>query len=111
MSLKRTSFKVVNKCVNEKYGSFILKDSQMDELLTICELSTNPDYSLYELIYRASEHGFGAADFHFRCDNKPKTLTVIKSNEGNVFGGFTVKEWLSFYLDIDLNFYKFLLNF
>ncbi len=39
------------------------------------------------LIYRASRDGFEANKFHTKCDNKSKTLTIIKSTNGYVFGG------------------------
>lgn len=48
-----------------------------------------------KLIYRASRDGFGAQDFHRRCDGVPDTLTVIKATSGNIFGGFTQKSWRS----------------
>jgi hypothetical protein len=44
-------------------------------------------------LYRASENGFEATDFHANCDNKPKTLTIIKSTNGNIFGGYTDSSW------------------
>jgi hypothetical protein len=32
---------------------------------------------------------------HFKCNNKPNTLIIIKSTNGNVFGGYTEKSWIS----------------
>jgi hypothetical protein len=46
-----------------------------------------------ELIYRGSDHGFKASDFHTKCDNIADTLVVIQSNHGKVFGGRTSKMW------------------
>jgi hypothetical protein len=45
-----------------------------------------------ELLYRGSLH-FKLSDFHARCDNIPKTLTIIKSTNGNIFGGYTEATW------------------
>ena len=45
------------------------------------------------LLYRASLDGFEAAKFHKKCDNQSNTLTVIKSENGFVFGGFTPSPW------------------
>ena len=45
----------------------------------------------WTLLYRASRDGFGASDFHSRCDNKSNTITLIKAENGNIFGGF-IKE-------------------
>lgn len=49
-----------------------------------------------QLIYRGSRDGFGAADFHRQCDLKPKTLTVIQTTKGYVFGGYTQACWSSY---------------
>jgi hypothetical protein len=46
-----------------------------------------------ELLYRASRDGFKAADFHGLCDNKGATVTVIRSKEGYVFGGYVDQSW------------------
>jgi hypothetical protein len=45
------------------------------------------------LLWRGSRDGFGARDFHSRCDRHPNTLTVILDTNGNIFGGFTPVEW------------------
>jgi hypothetical protein len=47
----------------------------------------------FTLLWRGSRDGFGADDFHSRCDGHPKTLTVILDTDGNIFGGFTPVEW------------------
>jgi hypothetical protein len=49
----------------------------------------------FTLLWRGSRDGFGAYDFHNRCDGHPKTLTVILDTKGNIFGGFTPVEWES----------------
>ncbi|EFC37928.1 predicted protein [Naegleria gruberi] len=46
-----------------------------------------------ELLYRGSRDGFQAVDFHSRCDYKGPTLSIIKSEHGNIFGGFTSEHW------------------
>jgi hypothetical protein len=52
-------------------------------------------YPKWELLYRATRDGFGAKDFHQKCDNFKNTLVIIKSTSGNIFGGFTSKPWNS----------------
>ena len=47
----------------------------------------------YELLYRASEDGDSAEIFHEKCDNIPFTLSLIKTSEGNKFGGYTENTW------------------
>jgi hypothetical protein len=54
----------------------------------------------WTLLYRGSEHGFRAQNFHERCDGKPNTLTIIQSKEesgfpSRIFGGFTPVRWES----------------
>ena len=46
----------------------------------------------FKLLYRASEHGFGANDFHSKCDDHINTLTILKANE-YIFGGFASTSW------------------
>lgn len=64
--------------------------SLQKKLIDLCELSHCSEWAL---LYRANEHGFGAKDFHLRCDNIPKTLTIIQSSNGHVFGGYTDVSW------------------
>ena len=46
-----------------------------------------------ELLFRATEHGFTATKFHELCDNKGKTLTIVKSTNNKIFGGYTPLNW------------------
>ena len=50
------------------------------------------NYTL-ELIYKGSRDGFKNIDFHRMCDDKPNTISVIESEHGNIFGGFTSLAW------------------
>jgi hypothetical protein len=47
------------------------------------------------LLYRGSRDGFGAADFHAKCDDKGATVTIVKSTEGCIFGGYSDQSWKS----------------
>lgn len=41
-------------------------------------------------VYRATKHGFGAADFHARCDRSPRLLVLVRERDGgSLFGGYT----------------------
>ena len=41
-------------------------------------------------MYRATTHGFGAKDFHARCDGLMRLLVLVREREGGwLFGGFT----------------------
>jgi hypothetical protein len=77
-----------------KIDSFILLNcSQNKMLMSLCEFPINQQWNL---IYRASQHGFEISKFHAKCDNRPNTLVIIKSTNGNVFGGYTEKSWTGF---------------
>ena len=72
-------------------SSSILQETEnIKDLMTLCEFSVDQKWNL---IYRASQDGFKAANFHSKCDNKPNTLVIVKSQNGNVFGGYTEQSW------------------
>ena len=70
-------------------NSSILNFTQRTNLLELTDLSIER----WELIYRASLHGFRASDFHEKCDGASKTLTIIRSSNSNIFGGYTEAQW------------------
>ncbi len=40
-------------------------------------------------MYRGTRDGFGAKDFHSKCDNKSPTLSICKAKDSSfIFGGF-----------------------
>ncbi|CAF1402277.1 unnamed protein product [Adineta steineri] len=49
----------------------------------------------WELIYKATRDGFSASAFHTHCNNKGPTMTIIRSNNNCIFGGYTVVPWTS----------------
>ena len=57
------------------------------------ELCEFPSNQKWELLYRATRDGFSGEDFHRQCDSKTRTLTIIKSTNGNIFGGYTNEAW------------------
>ena len=69
----------------------IVLSQKLEELLKKKDLNGRK----WSLLYRGSCDGFRASDFHSRCDYKAKTLTIVKSTNGNIFGGFTSAQWKS----------------
>ena len=57
----------------------------------------------FNLVYRASEDGDKASDFHKKCDTIGPNVSLIKTRKGNIFGGFTFKNWEHLPRDIDVN--------
>ena len=83
---------------NQRFNSKIITDVEdldliarglvKDELDSLKNLRVG-----YKLIYRASDNGEEAEDFHERCDDFEGSLTLIKTKEGNIFGGYTSLSW------------------
>lgn len=47
-----------------------------------------------EMVYRATEEGFGAHDFHRCSDEKGPIMTIIQSKDGKyLIGGYTEISW------------------
>jgi hypothetical protein len=42
----------------------------------------------FTILWRGSRDGFGAKEFHRRCDGRGNTLTVILDTNGTIFGSF-----------------------
>jgi hypothetical protein len=59
-------------------GQIINDEQQCLELIKLCEFSPNDKRSL---LYRGTRDGFGAKDFHSRCDNHSNTLTLLNQTE------------------------------
>ena len=47
----------------------------------------------FDLLFRASEHGFKAQAFHERCDNIDNTLVLIRTEFNKTIGGYTRYRW------------------
>jgi len=45
------------------------------------------------LLYRATRDGMEGSIFHEKCDNHYPTVTVLKTEEGYIFGGYTDAAW------------------
>ena len=106
-----------NKIHSFKFNSKILNDTEDLDLialgLVLGDLEKLKNLKVgYKLIYRASTHGEMAQNFHKRCDNINGTLTVIKTKDGFVFGGYCNVCWESGNKIIkeDLNSFVFSIN-
>ncbi len=78
---------------NDLFQSQILAGHQPTELIKLCEFSSDEKWTL---LYRGSRDGFGAADFHSKCDDHSNTLTIFKAKGSSyIFGGFASITWES----------------
>ncbi len=46
-----------------------------------------------KMIYRGTEYEFTRQSWEVLCVNKGPTLTVIESENGRIFGGYTKSSW------------------
>ncbi len=53
------------------------------------------EFNICSLVFRATRDGFESKDFHRKCDNISNTLSLIKTSNGDLFGGFTQMKWTS----------------
>ena len=72
------------------FDSTIASSEMMkSDLVTLCNMSGKR----LKLVYRASRDGFEASSFHAKCDNQPRTLTLIKTTKGFIFGAYIDVTW------------------
>ena len=77
---------------HEMFNSTILVEHSINKTL-IGFLNEYKTIRKVELLYRASVDGFESANFHKKCDNIANTVSIVRSSNGNVFGGFTTQSW------------------
>ena len=86
-----------NKAALENIDSKIL--TKAEDLKFIENAYKNNDQLLMKrtfkpkLLFRATKDGDSASIFHNKCDNIRHTLTLVKTNNGFIFGGYTSENW------------------
>ena len=63
--------------------------------LSVCVTPSLPPSLTLSRSPSAVRDGWTAGDFHSKCDGKGATLTLVRSKEGYVFGGYTAVPWSS----------------
>ena len=72
--------------------SKIIKDRERKFILRNW-INKNGPIKNINLIYRASEDGDRCDQFFNKCRNKGPTVSLIKTKNNRIFGGFTTAEW------------------
>ena len=88
------SINKVNKIYFEE--STILEDNfEKNMLIKFIEDNDNSKKGIIrtKLLFKATKDGDKSADFHNKCDFMGATLTIIKSENGRRFGGYTSISW------------------
>ncbi|MBX9641612.1 MAG: TLD domain-containing protein, partial [Mycobacteriaceae bacterium] len=89
------------QCPSEDFGNSAILDTALSVALKQLILPLPPHVHTsahtpsITLLYRASRDGRDASSFHRLCDNQGPTITLIKDEQGNVFGGFAALSWHS----------------
>jgi hypothetical protein len=87
MELQRLKFPLI-----KNYESQILSNAENEKLLF--NLWLRKEFSM-DLLYSSSLHGQNVDVFHQRCDGENNTITLIETNKGRRFGGFTFLKFSS----------------
>ena len=72
-------------------GLFLLNSKcakELSEKIYLLELLNNKPVNA-TMLYRGSDHGWMAIDFHSRCDYKGPTISLFKVEDRDCIGGFT----------------------
>lgn len=91
MSFDKEFDSIFDKTHAMQIDSKILKD-EADKEYVLKDLAEGKELTLE---YRGSEDGFKASDFQRNCYHKAKTLTIVKTTKGDVFGGYANVPWNS----------------
>ena len=70
-----------------------MKEDERNLILSEIEKKMNKKIKIINKLYQATIDGGDPAKFHSKCDNKPNTLVIIKSQDQKRFGGFTPIPW------------------
>ncbi|RGB26115.1 hypothetical protein C1646_431413 [Rhizophagus diaphanus] len=81
-----------SRIITPQYAELISK--WIDRLEITDELISSYEF---KLLFRGSRDGFTRKKFHEICDNKPRTVTIVKvKNSNEVLGGYNPLEWNSY---------------
>jgi hypothetical protein len=96
------SFRCQKRTVTEPRIEFddskILTEMHKRILNQWCEVGPNnrdKKKKRWTLAYSATRDGFSAAQFHKLCDNKGPSVTIARTTDGYIFGGYNSTSWSS----------------
>ena len=87
ISLKQLILQFAARLFNSLILSYS-QDAQILNLLSKLHIVIQP-----KLLYRASDHLFNKNKFHQLCDNHGPTITIIQSQNNNIFGAYADVKW------------------
>jgi len=75
----------------------VFKDSDIikTDIINSDIINCLPKIKTAALLYKTSVDGSDPKTFHEKCDNKGPTLTLVKLEDGHIFGGFNPLSWIN----------------
>ena len=77
----------------EKIDTNIMKYNELCLIENGVKANLNKKIKKFKLLFRASNDGFSASNFHSKCDGKSNTVTLVETLNGKRFGGFANNAW------------------
>ena len=91
---KISEFSEIQKIKTNKTISSILNESEKAyEFLE--KLIEWTGYQKMELLYRGTKDGDSSYTFHNKCNNQGPTISLLKNDKNNIFGGYSSISWTS----------------
>ena len=87
--------KNMNSSVSTIPDDTIVRSNIDSELLIKWVQEASEKKPEFKLLWKGSRDGFGAGTFHAMCDGKGPTLTIVKSTDGYIFGGYLAISWFT----------------
>jgi hypothetical protein len=88
--------RMVLSAASPAYPNRFVYPSPSSKIVSSCpEIFARFQGSDFRLLYRGTENGFRATDFHRCCNGHPNTMTLILTTENYIFGGYTPVVWNS----------------
>ena len=86
------------KCIiEEEFNSNIIPEKNKKKFFELIKPGIkdfdNSKIIKFKLLFRATKDGDDNDKFHKKCDNKGKTILIIKTKDNYIFGGFTSDNW------------------
>ena len=86
-----------NISVNNDYiiDSELINKNEQDSIINWIKEKINKNEIKFQKIFVMSVNGDSSKDFHKYCDNKGPTLTIVKTTQNKIFGGFAPLNWVT----------------
>ena len=85
--------KLKTKFKEKKIDTNIMRYNELFLIENGVQANLKKNIKKFTLLFRASNDGFSASNFHSKCDGKNNTVTLVETLNGKRFGGFANNAW------------------